>query len=80
MEKMLLNEIYLEIGQQKNDVTRIIQLANEAREQKNIEGLKLIALNYPQIAAKMLAGLFAEMDLGFIRLEFTQEVKNRPEI
>lgn len=51
---MLLNEIHLELGRQVEDMTRILQLAEQAAEQANLEGLQLIATNYPIIAAQVL--------------------------
>ncbi len=51
---MLLNEIYLELGRQVEDITRIIELAEQAADEANLEGLQLIATNYPLIAAQIL--------------------------
>ncbi|MHA2357829.1 MAG: VWA domain-containing protein [Candidatus Heimdallarchaeaceae archaeon] len=51
---MLINEIHLELGKQQEDVERIIELAEQAAEVGNLEGLRLIATNYPLIAARLL--------------------------
>ena len=51
---MTLNEIYLELGKRDDNIERIIELAEKAAEESNLEGLKLIATNYPMIAAKLL--------------------------
>ncbi len=51
---MTINEIYLELGKREDNMDRIIELAERAAEESNLEGLKLIATNYPMIAAKLL--------------------------
>ena len=51
---MLLNEINLELGRQVEDMSRILELANRAAEQTNLEGLRLIATNYPIVVAQVL--------------------------
>lgn len=51
---MLLNDIYLEIGQYRNETSRIFELAQRAVELKNIEGLTLIASSYPIMIARLL--------------------------
>ena len=51
---MLLNEIQLELGRQVEDMTRILELAERAAEEANLEGLQLIATNYPIIASQIL--------------------------
>ncbi len=51
---MTINEIYLELGKRDDNIDRIIELAEKAAEESNLEGLKLIATNYPMIAAKLL--------------------------
>ena len=44
----------LELGKKEDNMDRIIELAEKAAEESNLEGLKLIATNYPMIAAKLL--------------------------
>jgi hypothetical protein len=51
---MLITEIHLELGKQQEDVTRIVELAEQAADESNLEALKLIATNYPIIAARLL--------------------------
>ncbi len=51
---MLLNEINLELGRQVEDMSRILELAKRAAEQTNLEGLRLIATNYPIVVAQVL--------------------------
>ncbi|MCG3217141.1 MAG: VWA domain-containing protein [Candidatus Heimdallarchaeota archaeon] len=51
---MTINQIHLELGKQNEDMTRILELAEQAAEEKNLEGLILIATNYPIIVAKLL--------------------------
>ena len=51
---MLVNEIQLELGRQIEDMTRILELAQQAADEANLEGLQLIATNYPLVAAQML--------------------------
>ncbi len=51
---MTINEIHLELGKKEDNMARIIELAERAAEESNLEGLRLIATNYPMIAAKIL--------------------------
>ena len=51
---MLINEIHLELGKKQEDMSRILELAEQAAEESNLEGLRLIATNYPIIVAKLL--------------------------
>jgi len=51
---MTINEIHLELGKQREDISRIIELAEKAADEKNLEGLRLIATNYPLIVANIL--------------------------
>ena len=51
---MLINEIHLELGKKQEDMSRIIELAEQAADENNLEGLRLIATNYPVIVARML--------------------------
>lgn len=51
---MLITEIQLELGKHQEDVTKIVELAEQAAEDSNLEGLKLIATNYPLIVARLL--------------------------
>jgi Mg-chelatase subunit ChlD len=51
---MTINEIHLELGKSKDYMNRIIELAERAARESNLEGLRLIATNYPVIAAKIL--------------------------
>ncbi|MHA1199455.1 MAG: vWA domain-containing protein [Candidatus Heimdallarchaeaceae archaeon] len=54
---MLINEIQLELGRQIEDMTRILELAEQAAEEANLEGLQLIATNYPILAAQVLENM-----------------------
>ena len=54
---MLINEIQLELGRQVEDMTRILELAELAAEESNLEGLQLIATNYPLVAAQVLSNI-----------------------
>ncbi|MCE7739963.1 MAG: VWA domain-containing protein [Candidatus Heimdallarchaeota archaeon] len=51
---MTINEIHLELGKKEDNMARIIELAERAAKESNLEGLRLIATNYPMIAAKIL--------------------------
>ena len=51
---MTINEIHLELGKKEDNMGRIIELAERAAKESNLEGLRLIATNYPMIAAKIL--------------------------
>jgi Mg-chelatase subunit ChlD len=51
---MTINEIHLELGKKEDNMARIIELAERAARESNLEGLRLIATNYPMIAAKIL--------------------------
>ena len=51
---MTINEIQMELGKQQEDMGRILELAEQAGEEKNLEGLKLLATNYPIIVAQIL--------------------------
>ena len=51
---MTINEIHLELGKQREDISKIIELAEKAANEKNLEGLRLIATNYPLIVANIL--------------------------
>ena len=51
---MTINEIHLELGKKEDNMARIIELAEKAAKESNLEGLRLIATNYPMIAAKIL--------------------------
>ncbi len=51
---MLLSEIQLELGRQVEDMTRILELAEQAAEGGKLEGLQLIATNYPLVVAQVL--------------------------
>ncbi len=51
---MTINEIHLELGKKEDNMARIIELAERAAKESNLEGLRLIATNYPTIAAKIL--------------------------
>lgn len=51
---MTINEIHLELGKKEDNMVRIIELAERAAKESNLEGLRLIATNYPMIAAKIL--------------------------
>jgi hypothetical protein len=62
---MLITEIQLELGKQQEDVTKIVELAEQAAEESNLEGLRLIATNYPQIIGRLLN----QMDLTDIIMD-----------
>ena len=51
---MTINEIHLELGKKEDNMARIIELAERAAKESNLEGLRLIATNYPMIAAEIL--------------------------
>ncbi len=51
---MTINKIHLELGKKEDNMARIIELAERAAKESNLEGLRLIATNYPMIAAKIL--------------------------
>ncbi len=44
----------MELGKKQEDMTRILELAEQAADENNLEGLRLIATNYPIIVARML--------------------------
>lgn len=62
---MLINDISLELGHYKEDMARIVELTQKAAETRNLEGLRLIATNYPNIVAKTLN----EMDIDNVTLD-----------
>jgi hypothetical protein len=55
----------MELGKRQEDMGRIIELAKQAAENKNLDALRLIATNYPTIAAKILN----DMEISEIVLE-----------
>lgn len=66
---MLLNDIYLEIGQYRTESPRLLELAQRAVELKNIQGLTLIASSYPIMVARLINKIeeddwFFDLDLG----------------
>ncbi len=66
--RMIINEIQMELGKRQEDMAKIIELAKQAAESKNLDALRLIATNYPMIAAKIMN----DMDMSEIVLEQLQ--------
>ena len=55
----------MELGKRQEDMAKIIELAEQAAENKNLDALRLIATNYPMIAAKIMN----DMEISDIVLE-----------
>ncbi|MHA1418141.1 MAG: vWA domain-containing protein [Candidatus Heimdallarchaeaceae archaeon] len=62
---MIINEIQMELGKRQEDMAKIIELAEQAAVNKNLDALRLIATNYPMIAAKIMN----DMEISDIVLE-----------
>ncbi|MHA1346119.1 MAG: vWA domain-containing protein [Candidatus Heimdallarchaeaceae archaeon] len=63
--RMIINEIQMELGKRQEDMAKIIELAEQAAVNKNLDALRLIATNYPMIAAKIMN----DMEISDIVLE-----------
>jgi len=55
----------MELGKRQEDMAKIIELAEQAAVNKNLDALRLIATNYPMIAAKIMN----DMEISDIVLE-----------
>ncbi|MCG3223237.1 MAG: VWA domain-containing protein [Candidatus Heimdallarchaeota archaeon] len=52
--RMIINEIQMELGKRQEDMAKIFELAEQAAENRNLDALRLIATNYPTLAAKIM--------------------------
>ncbi|MCK4895855.1 MAG: hypothetical protein KAS47_03550, partial [Candidatus Heimdallarchaeota archaeon] len=76
--RMLINEIQMELGKRQEDMAKIIELAEQAAENKNMDALRLIATNYPTIAAKIMNGMeISEIVLEQLRGEDLVQLYSR---